>query len=98
MASKKARGKRAKTRSLFKRGRKPKLSVNKLVQEFGTGQRVIVKIDPGHHRGMPHKRFHGKQGKVVGKQGNAFMVEVKKGSKAMQLFVPAAHLLQVQQK
>ncbi|RLJ01613.1 MAG: 50S ribosomal protein L21e, partial [Candidatus Aenigmatarchaeota archaeon] len=31
------------------------------------------------HRGMPHSRFKGKVGIVVGKRGNAYEISVKDG-------------------
>ena len=95
MASKKAKGKRSKTRSLFKRRNIPKLTVNKLVQDFAKGQRIVIKVDPSFHSGMPTKRYQGKSGTVVGKQGKVFDVEVKKGTMTKHLLVAPAHLMPV---
>ena len=92
MASKKARGKRAKTRRLLKRRNIPRPTVNKMVQEFGDGQRVRIKIDPSMHSGMPDARYQGFNGIVVGKQGKMFEIKVKKGGLEKQLLIAAVHL------
>ncbi len=91
MASKKAKGKRSKTRSSFtKRG--PVATVNKLLQEIPTGAKVDIAIDPSIHSGLPDKRYQGKTGTVTGKQGAAFVVAVSKGNKDMVIIVGPAHL------
>lgn len=92
MANKKARGKRAKTRRLLKRGSIPKPSVNKQMQVFGMGDRVGIKIDPSIHSGMPDARYQGLTGTVVGKQGRVFNVEVRKGFLTKHVLLSAGHL------
>ncbi len=92
MASKKARGLRAKTRRLLKRRNIPSASVNKLTQDFSEGQKVRIKIDPAVHAGMPHARYQGFNGIVVGKQGKMFRIEVTKGGIGKELLVSAVHL------
>lgn len=92
MASKKARGKRAKTRSLLKRRNIPRPSVNKYLQVFEKGQKVRVKIDPSVHSGMPDARYQGFTGIVIGKQGRMFNVKVKKGYLTKHVLLGAAHL------
>ncbi len=97
MASKKARGKRAKTRDKFSR-RGSKVTVNKLLQDFEENSRVIIKTNSSIHEGIPFRRFHGKIGTVIGKQGRAFKVEFKDGNLSKQLIVGAAHLMPVPQQ
>jgi large subunit ribosomal protein L21e len=91
MASKKAKGKRAKTRNKLTR-KQGKLTINKILPDFETGETVQVVIDSAVHSGMPHSRFHGLTGKVTGKQGKVYSVELKKGDKDAELFVHPAHL------
>lgn len=91
MANKKAKGKRAKTRSKLKRRYRP-LTISRLFADFDIGQRVQVVIDSAVHSGMPSRRFHGLVGTVVKKQGKVFCVSLKNGNKELELFVHPAHL------
>ena len=94
MACKKAKGKRAKTRDKLRRTRKYKrLTVNKRLRNFNSGQKVQIYIDPSIHSGMPNHRYQGLVGVVKKKQGRqTFEVEVKKGGLMRSLLVNAAHL------
>ncbi|MCR4368537.1 MAG: 50S ribosomal protein L21e [archaeon] len=88
MPSKKAKGKRKKTRDKLKsRG---KATVNKLLQEIPVGATVNILINSSRHDGMPDARFHGFTGKVVKKQGSAVFVDVGKLNK--KVLVGPAHI------
>jgi len=73
-----SRGPRRKSRSvLTKRVReKGKLGLSRLLAEYEVGDKVIINIDPGIHKGMPHKRFQGKVGTVVEKRGKAYVLDL----------------------
>jgi len=62
------------------------------IQEYDEGQKVHLKIDPSVRDGRFHPRFDGHTGKVVGKQGRAFKVEINDGGKTKTLLVRPAHL------
>ena len=62
------------------------------IQEFETGSRVHLKIDPSVQEGRFHPRFDGRTGTVIGKQGRAFKVEIVDGRKPKTLIVRAAHM------
>jgi large subunit ribosomal protein L21e len=74
----KSSGIRRKSRSvLSKRVRdKGKLPLTRLLTSYEEGENVVINIDPGIHKGMPHKRFQGKVAKVVGKRGKAYVLEI----------------------
>ncbi|OQS54138.1 RPL21 [Ecytonucleospora hepatopenaei] len=59
-------GYRRRTRKLFSKGQKehgaPK--VTKILQQFKVGDLVDIKVDPSVVKGMPHKYYHGKTGRV----------------------------------
>ena len=76
-------GARRKTRSkLRKKARESgKLSVSKYFQVFNIGESVYLVANPTVQRGMFHPRFHGLQGKVVGKKGACYEVQIKDGGK-----------------
>jgi len=66
--------------------------VVRAIQEFQAGDRVHVIIDPSKHKGMPHPRFHGKTGEVIGKRGRAFILKVRDGDATKTVIVPPDHL------
>jgi large subunit ribosomal protein L21e len=74
----KSSGIRRKSRSvLSKRVRdKGKLPLTRLLTSYEEGENVVINIDPGIHKGMPHKRFQGKVAKVVGRRGRAYVLEI----------------------
>jgi large subunit ribosomal protein L21e len=84
---KKSRGKLSRT--VRARG---KSSVVRAIQEFETGAMVHVIIDPSIHKGMPHPRFHGKTGEVVGTRGRAFVLKITDGDATKTLITLPEHL------
>jgi len=74
----KSKGPQRKSRStLTKRVReKGKLGLSRLLADYAVGEKVVIKIDSGIHKGMPHKRFHGKVGTVIEKRGEAYVLEI----------------------
>jgi large subunit ribosomal protein L21e len=62
------------------------------IQEYETGQKVHLKIDPSVSEGRFHPRFNGHTGTVAGTQGRAFKVEINDGGKDKTLIVRPAHL------
>ena len=95
--AKMSKGTRAGTR--FKLQRKPKerglTKITKSLQTFEEGERAAVKIDPSIHKGMPHRRFHGLTGIIVGKQGDCYVVEVKDGNKPKTVIARPEHLIKM---
>lgn len=91
MASKKAKGKRAKTRDKGKR-RRTRATVNKKLRNFRKGCKVTLMIDSSIHSGMPPMRYHGLTGTVQGKRGSVFLIELKDGNLSKFLLVHPAHL------
>ncbi len=91
MACKKAKGKRAKTRSKLTR-RCSRATPNRLLREIPLGTTVQIAIDSSVHSGMPHHRFQGKSGIVKGRQGRAYNVELRDGNTLKSLVIGAAHI------
>ena len=89
-----SRGPRRRTRRvLSKSPRKRGLSpITYEFQDFEVGEKVNIVLDPSIHRGMPHPRFHGKTGTVVGNQGRAFVVKVRDGNKLKTVVSRPEHL------
>ncbi|MFX1561458.1 MAG: 50S ribosomal protein L21e [Promethearchaeota archaeon] len=91
---KKSHGYRARTRSLMsKRVRQRGLSSpSRVLIDYEVGQRVDIVIDSSFHKGMPHRRYHGKTGVVTGLRGRAIMVDVGLGKATKTLIVRREHL------
>lgn len=92
------KGYRYRTRSLLKRKvrEKGKTGLSKVLRDYMPGDRVVVKINPSVHRGMPHRRFHGKVGVIGGRRGRAYLVSVPQGDAVKELIIRPEHLEPVQ--
>lgn len=59
---------------------------------YDVGEKASVVIDPGVHGGQPHTRFQGLTGTIVGKQGKAYVLQVKAGKKTKKIIIRPEHL------
>ena len=89
------RGFRHRTRKVLRkhvreRGAVPPLSL--VLHEYRPGDKVHIVINPAIHSGMPHRRYHGKTGTVVGRRGKAYIVHLRVGGKVKELIVRPEHL------
>jgi len=89
------RGLGHRTRKLYKKnirekGAVPSLSL--LMIEYKPGDKVHIITNPAIHKGMPHRRYHGKTGEVIGKRGRSYIVKVVVGNKEKILFIRPEHL------
>jgi len=87
-------GPRKKTRYKFKkelrrRGIPPVTSV---IQQFEIGEKVHIVCNPRIQKGMPHHRFHGKTGTVIGQRGRAWMLEISDGNAEKIVIARPQHL------
>jgi large subunit ribosomal protein L21e len=89
-----AKGYRYRTRSLLSRRvrERGKTGLSKILREYMPGDRVLVRINPSIHRGMPHRRFHGKIGVIGERKGRAYLVSVSQGDAVKKLIVRPEHL------
>ena len=87
-------GPRKKTRYKFRKDmrRRGILPVTSLIQRFELGQKVHVVCEPSIQKGMPHPRFHGKTGTVVGQRGRAWLLEIRDGNKDKIVIARPQHL------
>ncbi|MCD6465164.1 50S ribosomal protein L21e [Candidatus Bathyarchaeota archaeon] len=87
-------GLRRKTRALLRK--KPrergKSSLSRLLYEYRSGDKVVIDIDPSIHKGMPHRRYQGKVGVVIGKRGRAYEISVTQGKAVKEIIVRPEHL------
>ena len=91
---KKSHGFRARTRSLMsKRVRTRGLApVSRVLIDYEIGQSVDIVINPSVHKGMPHRRYHGRTGVVASLRGRAVVVDVKVDRATKTLIIRREHL------
>ncbi|MFW9953752.1 MAG: 50S ribosomal protein L21e [Candidatus Thorarchaeota archaeon] len=91
---KKSHGFRARTRALMsKRVRERGITpLSTVLVDYQEGDRVNVVINPSVHRGMPHKRYHGRTGVVRAKRGRAYVIDISLGKAMKSLIVRPEHL------
>ena len=87
-------GPRKKTRYKFKkelrqRGLPPVTSV---IQQFKPGDKVHIVVNSSVQKGMPHRRFHGRTGTVIGKRGRAWMLTIHDGNAEKTVIARPQHL------
>jgi len=66
--------------------------VSFLLREYSVGQRALVIIDPSQHKGLPHRRYHGKVGVVRHVGRRALTLDVKLGNKSKTLITRLDHV------
>ncbi len=89
---KKSRGWRNKTRKRLSRKKYERPTITKFLQEFNSGQNVVIYQEPSSHKGMPYPRFKGKIGKVIGIRGKSYIVEIRDGNKIKKVISRPEHL------
>ena len=92
-----SKGIRKRTRNIL--SRKPRnrgLSpLTRTFQKYEEGEKANIVLDPSVHGGMPHMRFHGKTGTVIGNQGRAYVLQLKMGNKPKRVIVYPEHMKKV---
>lgn len=90
----KSKGYRAKTRSLLRK--KPrergKSGLSKILYDYKIGDKIVIKTDPSVHKGIPHRRYHGKIGIITDKRGKSYVITVAQGSAAKEIIVRPEHI------
>ncbi len=87
-------GNRRKTRHVFQNSvrEKGKLSIRRCLHEYEIGQKVVLKAQPIIQKGLYFRRFHGRSGVVLAKQGDCYKVEVTDEGTKKRIIVHPAHL------
>ncbi|OPX73168.1 MAG: 50S ribosomal protein L21e [Methanoregulaceae archaeon PtaB.Bin152] len=87
-------GPRKKTRYKFKKDLRKRgvVPVTSLIQKFDLGQKVHVVCEPSIQKGMPHRRFHGMTGTVVGQRGRAWLLSIRDGASEKIVIARPQHL------
>jgi large subunit ribosomal protein L21e len=82
------------TRALLRRNprERGKTTLSKILQSYNEGDKVLVKIDSSMHKGMPHRRFHGRIGVISAKRGRSYVIHVTQGDATKEIIVRPEHL------
>ena len=83
-------GFRHKSRSIMTK--KAPRGVSFLLRKYAENERALVIIDPRQHKGLPHRRYHGKVGiiKQVGRR--TLTLDIKLGNKSKTLITRFDHV------
>lgn len=94
MATKKTSGRsygfRHKSRSVMTK-RAPR-GVSFLLHRYSVGEQALVIIDPSQHKGLPHRRYHGKVGRITEVGRRMITLDVKLGKKTKKLITRMDHV------
>ena len=66
--------------------------VSFLLRDYNVGDKVLVIIDPSQHKGLPHRRYHGKVGTVKEVGRRTLKLAVKLGKKTKTLITRLDHI------
>ena len=66
--------------------------VSFLLREYTVGQQALVIIDPSQHKGLPHRRYHGKVGLIRNVGRRTLTLDVKLGNKSKTLITRLDHV------
>jgi len=87
------KGFRRSTRRKLKKSRRHKFKVTSYLKEFKINDKVVIKLDPSSHKGMPFPKFKGRVGEVVEKRGDAYVIEIRVGNSIKQVISRPEHLV-----
>lgn len=89
-----SRGSRSKTRNKLKKNIRERSTVpiTRAMQTFETGETVHVIIDPAYQKGIPHPKWHGKTGKVIGSRGSSYMISLNDQKATKTIIANPLHL------
>jgi large subunit ribosomal protein L21e len=89
-----SKGFRSRTRNLLRK--KPrergKIGLSRILREYLPGEKVTIILDPSVHKGMPHRRYHGRVGVIHEKRGKSYVVHVAMGKQTKQIIARPEHI------
>ena len=66
--------------------------LSKMTREYEIGDYVDIDPEPAIQKGLPHRRFIGKTGIIIGKRGRAYLIQIKDKKKEKTLITLPEHL------
>lgn len=89
-----SKGNMFRTRNILKKTPRNKglPPLGRLLVNYEPGDKVDIKIESSQQKGQPHRRFHGKVGEILYKQGNAYVIKVNDQNKEKQVILRPEHI------
>jgi large subunit ribosomal protein L21e len=91
------KGLRSGTRRKLSSSKRKKFRAEPFLQEFRSGQRVVIRQDPSSQGGMPHTRYKGRVGIVKARRGSAYVLGLRVGNKEKDIIARPEHLKPIKQ-
>ncbi len=70
--------------------------MGRMLVNYEQGETVRISINPAVHKGMPHRRYHGRVGVVSEKRGRSYVVEVAVGKSPRLIIARPEHIVPVE--
>lgn len=67
------------------------------MHEYKVGDLVIIDANPTFIETAPHRRYHGRVGKIVEQRGRAYVIEIRVGGKIKKIITTPEHIVPHQQ-
>jgi len=92
-----SKGYRSRTRKLFRKHPRDrgKIGLSRILRTYEPGQKVTILIESSVHKGMPHRRYHGRVGVIHAKRGKSYIVHIEEGKHMKQIIARPEHITPV---
>lgn len=89
-----SKGYRSRTRSLLRKHprERGKIGLSRILRAYQIGDKVTILLDASVHKGMPHRRYHGRSGTIQEKRGKSYVVNVEMGKQTKQIIARPEHI------
>jgi len=69
-----------------------KIALGRMLIGYTLGQMVRISINPAVHKGMPHRRYHGRVGIVAEKRGRSYVIAIDTGKVPRSIIARPEHI------
>ncbi len=95
--TKPSRGIRHRTRNSMRQKPYMRPPITKFLKQYKEGQKVIIMQEPSSQKGMPHPRFRGVNGYIIGKRGKSYIIQIQDSNKQKKIISKSEHLKIIQE-
>lgn len=69
-----------------------KIGLSRILRAYQIGDKVTILLEASVHKGMPHRRYHGRSGTIQEKRGKSYVVNVEMGKQTKQIIARPEHI------
>jgi large subunit ribosomal protein L21e len=80
-----------KMRGTRRKLRKKHVTVTRFIKTYEIGDRV--RIDIASQKKMPHPKFHSLPGKIIGRHGKSYIIEIKDRNATKKIYTKPEHIV-----